>query len=140
MSRGGRRSGQPGVAYPNRSDLNRVGPSKVYGEAIAQERAMAAVPVAPSPMSGGGGGGGGSNTNASTTTQNPPAPLPDLFAPTLRPDEPLTSGAPVGPGPNSLPMAAATDPVVQRLRAIYQVIPSESLRELLEDLEDELGI
>ena len=31
-----------------------------------------------------------------------PAPTP-LFAPTERPDEPITAGSPFGPGPNSLP-------------------------------------
>lgn len=135
--KGGKRQGKPGVVYGNRSDLNsalnKTGPSQVYGQGVAQQRAMQAVPVAPpptstplssAPTSGGGGGGG-------------PINLPDLFAPTTRPDEPVTSGAPLGPGPgpNSLPIAG--DPVVLRLRAIYNLIPNESLRELLEDLEDE---
>lgn len=43
-----------------------------------------------------------------------PAPTP-LFAPTARPDEPVTAGAPVGPGPGWQPAA----PNQESLTAIY---------------------
>lgn len=96
---------------------------------------MAAVPVGPPPrpaltvVPDDGSG-------APTPT---PTPVTDLFAPTSRPGEPVTSGAALGPGAGPSALPDASNAVATRLRAIYQILPSEELRELLEDLEDELG-
>lgn len=104
MPRGGRRTGSPGSAYSNRTDLNanrtlpiQVGPSQQYGQAAAQTRAQQAVPMAPPP--------------ASSTPNAPPAapaaaPLVPLDAPTARPNEPVTAGAALGAGPGPMAMGA----------------------------------
>lgn len=42
----------------------------------------------------------------------PTADVTPLYAPTTRPDEPVTAGAARGPGPNSVPMPAAPAPTV----------------------------
>lgn len=85
MPRGGARNGAPGRAYPERTDLNTMprqlpvttGPSQSYGQSAALERSQQAVPMA-------------------RPTRPPPI---DLDAPTTRPDEPVTAGAPFGAGP-----------------------------------------
>lgn len=89
MSRGGRRSGTPGVAYPNRTDLsaNRAPQTGANTAASAGVQAPAHTVSAPPPP--------------------PPQPqglgltpdqTPNLFDPG-QPGKPLTSGLPTGPGP-----------------------------------------
>lgn len=139
MPRGGRRSGRPGKAYANRTDLN--GPLPVqaasgqpYGARIAQERAQQAVPLAapprpaPPPVTG------------PALAAPAPGGLGDFLRPTERPNEPLTSGIDSGPGPGSeaLRLAGMADTAADELRAIYLRYPTEALRELLEDLDSEL--
>jgi hypothetical protein len=65
--------------------------------------------------------------------------LPPIDAPTGRPNEPVTAGAPMGPGPGPevLGPGVAPDDMVARLRAMYLRAPSEDLRELLEGLDAE---
>lgn len=103
MPRGGRRTGTPGVAYQNRTDLNgapkplpiQTAPGQQYGMATAQRAAQQAVPMAPAPTS---------VPPASGPSAPPPAlgPLPGaltpLHAPSERPDEHVMSGVSVGPG------------------------------------------
>lgn len=105
MPRGGKRQGQPGRSYGNRTDMQQGPrqapimrpPSERYGQQAELVRSQQALPVqtqsgpaAPRPVA-------------------PPAPtqLVPLTAPTARPNEPLTAGAPVGPGPGPMP---PTDP------------------------------
>lgn len=97
MARGGRRSGKPGQAYPNRTDLN-AGPSaqpvqaaagQPYGERGAQEAAQRAQPLPQASPSG---------------MIALPGELGPLNAPTSRPNEPLTAGLPIGPGAGPAPM------------------------------------
>jgi len=71
-----------------------------------------------------------------------PAPMP-LDAPSQRPDEPVTTGAAMGPGagPEVLPgptpeLAAAADPLGAELRELYLEYPTEELRELIEDWDE----
>lgn len=130
MPRGGRRSGKVGKQYPNRADLSmlsQTAPSKQYGSRAAQERSIDALPPGPppstpvppgSPPAGPGGGGG----------------LLPFNRPTDRPGEPLTHGLSTGPGmgPEVLHMPTS-DPSLDELRAIYQMFPTEQLRELIED-------
>lgn len=97
MARGGRRAGRPGAAYSNRTDLHQPLPVAAptglpygaRGELIAAQRQ---VPMAPAPSPAGG-------------SPQPPAPVPPghpsiaLGRPTERPQEPITAGIPLGPGP-----------------------------------------
>lgn len=63
-------------------------------------------------------------------------PVP-LDAPTARPNEPLTAGVDIGPGPGAAPMSQPTsDPLIKELRAVYLAFPNEDLRELLEDYDE----
>ena len=78
-----------------------------------QEDAQRAAPMAggtpPSPVSGGG------------AAQGAPPAQPNIFAPTERPNEPLTAGAELLP----------PDPVAH-IRALYARFPNDDLRRLLE--------
>ena len=58
-----------------------------------------------------------------------PVAPPNVFGPTGRPDEPVTAGAPVGPGPNG---GMLPDDPVQFLRAIAMQYPSAGIQRLLE--------
>lgn len=132
MPRGGRRSGTPGKAYPNRSDLAqpvRTATRQPYGAAKQQADAQRAIPLpqsAPPP----------SATPAPTA---PPPPEPGLLgSPSARPNEPLTAGMPigVGPGPDvNSPLVGGSDQVLQNLYAAYRVAPTEGLRALIAQTE-----
>ena len=120
--RGGRRRGIEGRTYTNRSDLQtgprqpiRVATGAPYGQRQQLENAQRAMPLA---------------------APSPPPDIVPLDAPTARPDEPLTAGAPfgAGPGPEALGMAMPADEV-EELRAVYARFPSEELRQLLEEAE-----
>ena len=123
--RGGPRAGTPGTAYPNRSDLNserslpvRTVPGQTYGAAEQQQNAQRMVPMAaPSiglPPAGAAGpmgaGGGAASAAGAPPSSLPPGALTPLDAPSERPDEPVTHGAALGPGPgpDTLPGAAMT--------------------------------
>lgn len=99
------------------------------GDYGARRQLEAAQSVEPLPdnralpaISGGGGG-----------QQAPQAPVarPDVFGPTQRADEPLTAGAPMGAGPNSVGTHLPDDPV-EFLRAVQMEFPSPGLARLLE--------
>lgn len=76
---GGKRVGRQGEAYGQRSDLNaqpvRTVPGQTYGKQAAQAAAQQVVPLPEAP------------------------PLTPLGAPSARPNEPVTAGAPLGAGP-----------------------------------------
>jgi len=117
MPRGGRRSGTPGKAYPNRTDLSvnkgpvpnvpyGMGGGMGYGESKALSDAQAAVPVA-SPAAPGASappmapeGPAGPPSLAALLGGPGPAPgeLGGFGRPTDRPDTPITHGLPSGPG------------------------------------------
>ena len=114
-------SGRPGVAYTNRSDLNaqpvRAAAGQPYGQRGAQEAAQRAVPL-PGP-------------------RDLPTPL---GAPSERPDEPLTAGAPFGAGRMSpslqaqaaAPIAPGSQPDVLRiLEEAYRLYPSDDLMDMI---------
>lgn len=135
MPRGGRRKGRPGAQYPNRVDLQ-LGdrqqpimrpPSTQYGEQAELVRQQQALPVsaapAPAPMP------------ASTRPPMPPTQIIPLDSPTMRPDEPLTAGAPFGPGPGPSFTRMREDPIADEVRALYVQFPYAGLREILEDLD-----
>jgi hypothetical protein len=102
MPRGGRRTGAPGAAYSNRTDLNQnrtlpiqAAPGQPYGQAGAQIAAQRALPLAsapaPAPVA----------PSAPAAPPVMPGSLTPLTAPTTRPNEPLTAGIDSGPGPGS---------------------------------------
>ena len=68
-------------------------------------------------------------------TNGAPVERPDVFGATARPNEPLTAGAPAGPGPNGIGMLPE-DPV-EFLRAVWLQFPSPGLRRLIETSENQ---
>lgn len=110
-----------------------------YGKATAQMASQRALPVAPPP-----GPAVAPPTGGAPGPQMPPGPAPGqvvpLDAPSMRPDEPVTAGLPVGPGAGTEalgPFAGEGEDVAMQLRAIYSQFPNEDLRSLLELLDDE---
>lgn len=105
MPRGGERAGVPGETYPQRSDMQNNprtgGKGKVYGDAKRQ----AAVSQTP---------------DATGPALPAPGSLVSLDAPSERPDEPLTAGLDIGPGPGSEVLAAppVQDDALFDLRAL----------------------
>lgn len=91
MARGGRRQGTPGVVYGQRSDLN------------AKRSLDTGYTPPPQPMAPTGGGPpvGGPSAGGPPPEQLGihPDQVTPLFAPTDRPNEPVTAGLPYGPGP-----------------------------------------
>jgi hypothetical protein len=120
------RDGNIGAQYPNRSDLRSPGNTTVggqeYGQRAAQQAAQQAVPITPPPnaanavprVPAGGqpppAGPGAPQPGTPLAPGGPgPGELTDLFAPTERPGEPVTTGVDIGPGAgrealNSLPI------------------------------------
>jgi hypothetical protein len=106
--RGGRREGQIGQSYQNRTDLNAQKPvaqaaysGGEYGNRQQLLQNQQAVPVAPAPgaPSPGQGAAPTATTSAPATPQGPlPGSFGLLHRPTERPDEPITHGLATGPG------------------------------------------
>lgn len=119
MPRGGKRQGNVGTAYQNRTDLQgsqpvaiQTSPGQTYGLRTSQEAGQKMVPVAPPPNAA---------KTAAVPAQTAPQPQPqqpaqpqsptpqsapqgpqpgtlDWTGPTNRPNEPITHGLPVGRG------------------------------------------
>lgn len=131
MPRGGRRQGQPGKNYPNRTDLaaNRqpiqAASGQEYGQRKAQEDAQRAIPLPAA--------------QTQAQVQAEPYPLPGSFGafdrPTEYPDEPVTAGISSGPGPGPEALGFPLDDPVLELRRLYQMTQDEAIRELIEDAE-----
>ena len=134
MPRGGARKGSPTRTYANRVDLRdplnqktlpvAAPPSRSYGEKASMEASQRQLPM-------------GGPADLPRVRPEPPG----LHDPSQRPEEPVTSGAPVGPGPGPEalgafnPNAPAPDPIEAELRELYLAYPTEELRELIEDWE-----
>jgi len=108
-----------------------VAKGQTYGKRKQQEDAMRAVPMAPSPT--------GTPQPVRRPTPNAPE---SLTAPTARPMEPITAGAPFGAGPGpeamGLPMIRPTeDAAVSELRQILMSYPSDELADLLDAYESQ---
>ena len=115
--------------YPNRSDLRnpagkvakQAAPGQTYGEAGRQMAAQQAVPMAAPPTD--------------QAPQIAPGQLGNLMRPTERPAEPLTAGASFGPGPtprNEFMPIRGADPVLDELRAMYEMFPSDDLADMID--------
>jgi len=109
---------------------------QTYGEATKQRRAVQQVPTGKAPTA----------MAAEAAAKAAPRPnAPRTFAsPTVRPDEPITAGAPFGPGagPEVLPVPVApalgSQPdLVERVRAISAQFPNAALLGLLAELESQ---
>jgi hypothetical protein len=130
MARGGRRAGTKGQAYPNRTDLRGAqlpvnAPRELpYGDRAKLIAAQRQVPMGPPPAATGATPppAGGPSGPAS-----PAGPLPGTLpftGPTARPNEPVTAGLPIGPGPGPEVLggaqAAGTQNVVGLLNSLAQ--------------------
>ena len=92
-----------------------------YGEQAALSRAQDAVPAGPAV------------TNPPPTPFISPEEVPNLNAPSARPDEPVTAGMPFGPGSGPNPVGMPTEsPLLRQLRAMYAQYPSIHLRRMIE--------
>lgn len=135
MARGGRRSGTPGKAYPQRTDMHQpinAAPGGQYGEGKALRDAQKVVPLPTSAP-----------PSSPLTTQSAPggggvAPGDINFeAPTARPNEPVTNGLPMGPGqgPEALGMGVGANDPATLLRSIYQNVPEAQNNDVLRLIE-----
>lgn len=135
MPRGGSRTGAVGRAYPNRQDLRTPKPiaptaalDQTYGVAGAQLAAQRAIPLRRPTTPGVGLGVG-----VGVAGPVPSAPAPGVSLPfdrdTERPDEPVTTGVPVGPGAG--PEVLAEMPMQEREQDIAALAPYLPVLELL---------
>lgn len=123
---GGRRQGAPGKAYSNRTDLNQpvqVASGQPYGARQEQVAAQKAVPLPAAPP---------------VPASPPPGPAPGSFGafdrPTERPNEPITAGMAMGPGPGPEVLRGAINPagdVEAQLLALYRQSPNNDLLRLI---------
>ena len=116
------------AAYGQRTDLNMAPtavPGQTYGKAGAQIAAQRAVPM--------GAQAAPAAPKAPTST---PGQYGPLDRPTERPNEPVTAGAPFGPGRMSTQSAYIGrrngDPILDELRALYASYPSDELANMLD--------
>jgi hypothetical protein len=125
MPRGGRRSGTPGSAYAQRTDLSQpaqlppaAATGQPYGQASQQIAAQQAVPIQSGPA-----------TPQAAPPETPQGPMPGelgaFHGPTTRPDEAVTHGLSVGPGagPEALGGPAAPSPLLKGL-ALLNTMPN----------------
>jgi hypothetical protein len=120
------------MAYPNRTDLNNAMNPKVavqtatgqtYGKATEQRNAQKAMPMGASP----------SDVRPAVA----PGGLGAFGRPTERPEEAITAGVDFGSGPGAMQAGVnqpirTVDPVLDRLRQIYQSFPNEDLADLID--------
>lgn len=116
----------------DRSPAMQAARGQTYGKATEQMEAQRAVPMARPPV----------ETQAAQAARRPQPNLPGAFlAPTARPEEPITAGAPFGPGPSMIPgvpmsEAELMDDSIRELRAIYELYPSQELADIIQFYED----
>jgi hypothetical protein len=106
----------PGGAYGQRAELTQL----AQGAPMAQ-----GMPAIPAGAPSGG---------------MPPVPTVGIFEPTQRPNEPITAGVDVGPGPGSEALMTpidAPDQIATFARAMYMANPSPQLRRIVEAFEEE---
>lgn len=135
-NRGGARTGQPGRNYPNRSDLAgqpaQAPKGQTYGDAGAQLASQSVTPVAGSPSGA---------PAASPMPGLAPGEIPGLTDATGMPNEPITAGLPMGPGPGpeALTMAKPGPEELSVLRGIFLKYPNDDLRRQIQWIEQNLA-
>jgi hypothetical protein len=124
------------MAYGQRTDLNKMAatavPGQTYGEAGAQKSAQRAVPMGASAQPA------------------PPSVTPGQYGPfdraTERPNEPVTTGNPMGAGagPEVLPapppaylQPGSREDLISQVRYIYSKNPNSAVFQLLLELENQ---
>ena len=92
----------------------------VYGSATTALASQRAVPVAPAPAS---------SPRQAPPPRRPPAQrvLGPIDRPTERPDEPLTAGLPIGPGPGPEVLGAIPDDDALDAQALAPYLPTLEL-------------
>lgn len=141
MPRGGRRSGKPGQAYPNRADL-RTAPDagastfkgQPYGAATQQAQAQVAAPAQSPPVPAAGPPTAGPEAGGQPQGGPPPGSFGDFTRPTERPNEPVTHGAPMGPGAGPEILPSPVNTTLDQLRSVYKQFPSQALEQIIEEL------
>lgn len=122
------------MAYSNRTDLNNAMNKKVavqtatgqtYGKASEQRRAQQAMPIGASPA------------DVAPSQGVAPGSLGAFNRPTERPTEPITAGVNFGDGPNAIQAGVnqpirTEDPVLDRLKTIFEQFPNDELADLLD--------
>jgi hypothetical protein len=96
----------------------RVASGYAYGmnKQINEQAAGAPMAKAPQPRPA---------SASAMMSESPLAPVTSITAETMMPDEPVTNGAPVGPGANSvpnLPMGPSEDPDINMIRDYYPML------------------
>jgi hypothetical protein len=122
--------------YSNRSDLRDAATrtarftGQTYGQAGQQQAAQQAVRPGASPTS----------VQAQQMAARRVAPgQRSLNRPTERPNEPITAGAPFGPGPGPEAISMPTriiprDKVLEQLVALHNAFPNDRLRRLIQNV------
>jgi hypothetical protein len=137
---GGRRRGQPGKKYPNRSDLRAqkvaTTPNQPYGQATQQAAAQKAMPL---PQAA-GSGSPSTSALAGMVGGGGPQPVVPLTDPSARPNEPVTAGLPNSPGagPDALGLpqqASPDDDILATLQGLYQAFPNSDLGRLIASMD-----
>jgi hypothetical protein len=133
------------VAYGQRTDLNaqrtlpvRAVPGQTYGARTQQINAQRLVPMGPPPGPPAPLGAPAAATQQAGGPMVPPFPpagsLGDIHRPTERPNEPVTAGAALGPGPGPeampAPQAVAPGSLSSLLANAAQATGSGNLRAL----------
>lgn len=137
-NRGGARQGALGQTYANRSDLNgpatqpiQVAPSQQYGQGVAQTQAQQAIPLPNSNVLPSNPQQAVQAQQAAASIPAGPMPgeMPGLQDPSLRPNEPVTHGAPSGPGggPEVLQSGLPMNSVSSMLSSLAQTSNSADL-------------
>jgi hypothetical protein len=117
-------------AYANRTDLNNAinrvpmsaATGQTYGKAKEQMDAQRAVPM-------------GSGAVEPSVQRPVPGTLGGLSRRSERPNEPITAGAPFGPGmgPEAMGLAGnSNDAALEELRMIFQMFPNDDLADLID--------
>lgn len=107
---------------------------QTYGEATRQRKAVQQVPTGKAPTS--------MAAEAAAKTAPRPNPAGTFAAPSVRPDEPITAGAPFGDGAGPevlgspiVPPAGSVTDLAERVRIIASQFPNPAILGLLAELE-----
>lgn len=123
------------TGYSNRTDLQniaaKVATGQTYGVAKQQMDAQRAVPMGKSPV------------DVAAVQRPVPGTLGSLTRPTERPMEPITAGAPFGPGPTpiaaGIPMPTSrTASALDEIRSIASTYGNDDLLDLLDAYGNEI--
>jgi len=109
--------------YAKRTD--RI-PANSYGDQTELAQIASGAPIAKTPDTKGMPMG---QVEAAAANAAPQTPVTPLFAPSQRPEEPITQGAPIGPGagPEALIMKKSTDKLSD---ALAQMLPYDTTGEI----------